>query len=88
MSKKHEKKYTSNLLVGLILTTAGIAIIIYVALADKLEFDWIVWAIIAAVVINGGLLFLGSALVHKVKADLTRRQKHKTKADTAMAPLE
>jgi len=39
--------------------------------------DWIFWALISAVTINAGLLFLGSALIHKVKADLIRRQKQK-----------
>lgn len=88
MNKKHEKKYTTYMLIGFLLTTIGISIIIYIALTDDPKFDWIFWAIISAFVINTGLLFLGSALVHKVKADLSRRQKQKTKTDTSLAQSE
>jgi uncharacterized membrane protein YfcA len=81
MTNKHEKKFIINMLIGFILTTSGISAIIYSAFTDEHEMDWIFWAAISAVAINAGLLFLGSALIHKVKADLIRRQKQKTKTD-------
>lgn len=88
MNKKHEKKYTINMLVGFILTTIGIFSINYVAFTNDPKFDWIFWAIVSALVINAGLFFLGSALVHKVKADLIRRQKQRTKTDPSLAQSE
>ena len=81
MSNKHEKKFLINMLIGFILTTSGISSIIYSAFTDEHKMDWIFWAAISAVAINAGLLFLGSALIHKVKADLIRRQRQKAKTD-------
>lgn len=81
MTNKHEKKFVINMLIGFILTTGGISAIIYSSFTDEHKLDWMFWAGISAVAINAGLLFLGSALIHKVKADLIRRQKQKSKAD-------
>ncbi len=81
MSNKHEKKFLINMMIGFILTTSGISSIIYSAFTDEHKMDWIFWAAISAVAINAGLLFLGSALIHKVKADLIRRQRQKAKTD-------
>ena len=69
------------MLIGFILTTSGVSAIIYSSFTDEHKMDWIFWAAISAIAINAGLLFLGSALIHKVKADLIRRQKQKTKTD-------
>lgn len=88
MNKKHEKKYTINMLLGFILTTIGIFSISYVAFTNDPKFDWIFWGALSAFLINAGLLFLGSALVHKVKADLIRKQRQKTKTDTSLAQSE
>lgn len=72
------------MLIGFLLTTGGISTIIYSAYTEEHKMDWVFWAAISAVAINAGLLFLGSSLIHKVKADLIRRQKQKTKADKAI----
>jgi hypothetical protein len=81
MTNKHEKKFIINMLVGFVLTTGGISAIIYSSFTDAHKMDWIFWAAISAVAINAGLLFLGSSLIHKVKADLIRRQKQKSKTE-------
>jgi len=88
MNKKHEKKYPIYMLIGFVLTTIGISIIIYVAFTDAPKFDWIFWAVISALIINAGLLFLGRALVHKVKSDLIRKQRQKTKTEDALTQSE
>lgn len=80
MTNKHEKKFLRNMLIGFLLTTSGIAAVIYAAFTEVHKLDWIFWAAISAVTINAGLLFLGSALIHKVKADLIRRQKQKNES--------
>lgn len=81
MNNKHKKKFIVNILIGLILTNISISALIYTANADKLKLDWIYRAFISVLAFNAGLLFLGSALIHKVKADLMRRQKEKMKTD-------
>jgi uncharacterized membrane protein HdeD (DUF308 family) len=78
MSNSHEKKFVINMLIGLILTTAGIASIIYACFTKKNQQDWLFWAVIPVILINTGLLFIGSSVIHKVKADLIRRQKQKS----------
>ncbi len=86
MNNKHEKKFILNTLIGLLFTTGGIFAILYVCLNRAVhQQDWIFWAVIASIAINTGLLFIGSGAIHKVKADLIRRQKAKTRGDKMMA---
>ena len=85
MNNKHEKKFILNTLVGLIFTTGGIFSILYVCFNRAgHQQDWVFWAVIAAIAINTGLLFIGSGAIHKVKADLIRRQKSKARGDKLM----
>jgi len=81
MSNKHEKKFIINMFFGLLFTTAGISSIIYACFTKENEHDWIFWAIVPVITINTGLLFMGSSIIHKVKADLIRRQKQKTRTE-------
>lgn len=78
MGNKHERKFFVNMLIGLIFTTGGVFSIVYSCFMRSQQQDWVFWAIIATIAINSGLLFLGSGVVHKVKADLIRRQKQKS----------
>lgn len=79
MSNTHERKFVINLLIGLTFTTAGIFSIIYACFTQQQnQHDWLFWAVIPVILINAGLLFIASAVVHKVKADLIRRQKQKS----------
>ena len=78
MSNTHEKKFVINMLIGLIFNTAGITSIIYACFRKDNQQDWIFWAVIPVILINTGLLFIGSSIIHKVKADLIRRQKQKS----------
>jgi uncharacterized membrane protein YfcA len=84
MSSKHEKKFIIYLLIGFLITTTGISSIIYFAYIDEHKVDWYLLAAVPVVTINAGLIFLGSAFIHKVKADLIRRQRQKTKPEKAM----
>jgi hypothetical protein len=78
MSNTHEKKFVINMLIGMIFTTAGISCIIYACFNKENQHDWIFWSVIPVILINTGLLFIGSSVIHKVKADLIRRQKQKS----------
>ena len=75
MTNRHRQKYISRLLIGLAFVTAGIVAISF-SYKSKQE-EWYFWTFGAIVLINGGLLCLGRAVVHKVKSDLIRKQKQK-----------
>ena len=77
MTNRHRQKFILRLLVGLGLVSGGILVIIYTSFLKDKQQEWYVWAGAAIVLFNGGLLFLGSAMIHKVKADLIRKQKQK-----------
>jgi hypothetical protein len=37
--------------------------------------EWFMWSVGATLLINLGLFFLGTSIIHKVKADIKKRQK-------------
>jgi hypothetical protein len=82
MSNTHREKYISKLLVGICFVTAGIFVILYACFEKGQKTDWYFWGVIAAVVVNAGILLMGSAFVHKVKSDLIRRQKQREQHKT------
>lgn len=81
MNNKHEKRFLLNTLIGLLFTTASSFAVIYICFNKQHQQDWVFWAVVTAIGFNAGFLFIGSGAVHKVKADLIRRQKQKTKSD-------
>jgi hypothetical protein len=77
MNNRHERKFFTNMLIGLTFTTAGIISIVYFSHDRESQLDWIFWTFIPVIAINTGLLFISSGIVHKVKADFIRKQKQK-----------
>jgi hypothetical protein len=77
MTNNHRQKYISRLLIGLALVTVSILIVFYIAIIRNSQEEWYLWAFAAVVLMNGGLLCLGSSVVHKVKSDFIRKQRHK-----------
>jgi hypothetical protein len=77
MSNTHREKYITKLLVGVGITSAGIFLIFYACFTRTPKDDWYLWGLIAAIVVNTGLIVTGSAFVHKTKSDLMRRQKQR-----------
>jgi hypothetical protein len=75
MAKPHKKKYFYNLVLGFAAVSAGIFLILYSTFEKSTVTDWYFWAVIASAVICLGLYFLLTAIVHKIKADLIKRQK-------------
>jgi hypothetical protein len=76
MSNTHYKKWWLYMPIGFLFVSAGILAIVYSL--DKLpNNDWTVWATVSILAINLGLGFLGSALIHKIKSDLIRRERLK-----------
>ena len=76
MSTNHLDKYATKLILGIILVTAGVFQAMYIAVNSLMQNEWYIWAFLVAVLMNTGLIFLCKAFVHKMKADLIRKQKH------------
>jgi uncharacterized membrane protein HdeD (DUF308 family) len=85
MSNDHQEKYITKLLFGFTFITAGILLILYAAFERTRQEDWYFWGVIASVLVNGGLYFLLTAFVHKVKSDLIRKQKSREQQKTFIA---
>ncbi|MEI9947297.1 MAG: hypothetical protein WDN26_24185 [Chitinophagaceae bacterium] len=81
MGNKHQRNFVINILLGLLFTSGGILSIMFTVFSKGLENDKILWTAIPIVTINIGLIFLVSAAVHKVKADLIRKQKQKSRPE-------
>ena len=77
MTNRHRQKYISRLLIGFAFFSCGMLITYYLALTNSRPDEWYVWVFASILLINGGLLCLGSALIHKIKSDLIRKQKQK-----------
>ena len=71
----HEEKYVSKLLMGFGAIIAGVMVILFACFERTKEDDWYGWGLVASLLLCGGVYFLLTAFVHKVKADLIRRQK-------------
>jgi hypothetical protein len=77
MAKRHREKYISKLFFGLILITAGVFLSMFIAMEPELHANWYYWAMGVALILNSGLVLLCNAFVHKLKADLIRKQMQK-----------
>ncbi len=85
MSNTHQEKYITKLLIGFSAVIAGIFSILYACFEKSQVSDWYFWGIIASVLICTGLFFLLTAIVHKIKADLIKRQKVREQQKTFTA---
>lgn len=65
------------MLVGLILFTGGVLAILYTSFLKERQQEWYAGVLASIIFTNSGLYVLGNAFVHKVKADLIRRQRQK-----------
>jgi uncharacterized membrane protein HdeD (DUF308 family) len=79
----HEEKYISKLLLGFGLIIAGVMSILYACFERSKHDDWYVWGVVSSLLLGGGVYFMLSGFVHKVKADLIRRQKIRNQQKTA-----
>jgi uncharacterized membrane protein HdeD (DUF308 family) len=77
MTNRHRQKFISRMLIGFGFITMGILAIFYTSFIRSKPEEWYLWAFASIVLINGGLLFLGNAVIHKVKSDLIRKQRQK-----------
>jgi cytochrome c biogenesis protein CcdA len=77
MTNRHKEKYLTRMVAGFILVSGGIVVLSYTSLLKEKQEEWYIGVAASIVLVNSGLLFLCSAIVHKVKADLIRKQKQK-----------
>ncbi len=71
----HEEKYISKLLLGFGALIAAVMSILYACFERTRQDDWYFWGVVASLLLCTGIYLLLGAFVHKVKADLIRRQK-------------
>jgi len=64
---------------GFLMVAAGMATILY-SVDVRPDKDWVMWGAIAIAIFIVGLIFLGSAFIHKVKSDLIKKGKPRSSA--------
>jgi len=73
MANKHFKRWLLKMPLGFLFIGAGVAAILYPVYNNRPRGEWMSWGGGSIVLLIIGLLFLGSAYVHKVKSDLIKR---------------
>ena len=72
MANKHFTRWLVKMPLGFLFIAAGIAAVIY-PVYKRPDEEWMIWGGVSIVAFIIGLLFLGSAYIHKVKSDLIKR---------------
>ena len=72
MTNKHFKRWLLKMPLGFLFIAAGMAAIIY-PIYNRPRQEWMIWGGASIAIFITGLVFLGSAYIHKVKSDLIRR---------------
>jgi succinate dehydrogenase hydrophobic anchor subunit len=83
MANKHEDKWIVKAIVGFSMAVWTIVSVVYVCINEASRDNWFLWSLIPAAFFLTSLALLGSAFVHKIKADLTKRKKLKSNGSPA-----
>jgi Kef-type K+ transport system membrane component KefB len=78
MATKHEDKWIVKAIVGFSLAAWTVISIVYICINEASRDNWFLWSLIPAAFFLVSLALLGSAFVHKIKADLSKRKKSKS----------
>jgi Kef-type K+ transport system membrane component KefB len=78
MASKHEDKWIIKAIVGFSMAAWTIVAIVYICINEASRDNWFLWSLIPAAFFLISLVLLGSAFVHKVKSDLTKRKKSRS----------
>lgn len=81
MNNRHQAKYVNNLFTAFFCINAAVFLLFYSHKADPAHQYWIPWSLGVCTLLTTGLLLGGAAFVHKVKADLIRRQQRRSAKD-------
>jgi len=79
MSNRHFRRWLFKLPLAFLFIAAGIAAIMYPIYYERPHQEWMMWGGASIGLFIIGLLFFGSALVHKVKSDLIKRTSRRFK---------
>jgi uncharacterized membrane protein len=71
----HSDRYLTKLLFGFACVIIAVFTIVFACFERVKKDDWYGWGLVASLFLCVGLYLLMEAFVHKVKADLIRRQK-------------
>jgi hypothetical protein len=86
MKSSHQESFFIKLLIGFSAIIGSILIIFYSIFelsGPNKDVDWYFWAIVAAFLMCGGIYFCLQAFVHKIKSELSRRQKQRDQQKTS-----
>jgi len=81
MHSRHHQQFKTKLILGFLLVSAAILLISYVSFMKKPAHEWYIWTGGAIILVNSGLYFIVSAVVHKVKSDFSKRKKKDEKLE-------
>ncbi len=85
-SSSHSEKYFSKLFISFVAITGSVLVIFYsIFQLKKDDGYWYAWAIISAILLCIGIYFCLQAAVHKVKSDLSKRQRMREQQQTFTA---
>jgi len=76
MGNYHLERWIYKTVVGFLLVAGGI-FLMYYSLSHFMRDDWILYGSICSASVGGGVYFLSSGAVNKVKADMIKKQKIK-----------
>lgn len=71
----HEEKFLSKLLMGFGAIIAGVMLMLFVCFERAPQDEWYWWGMGISVLFCIGVYFIASALIHKMKSDMIRKQK-------------
>jgi len=76
MSNNHIDKWFFKTALGFLLTAGGL-FFMYYSIIELPKMQWILYGVISSLSITIGVFLLSSAAIHKMKADLIKKQKIK-----------
>jgi ABC-type nickel/cobalt efflux system permease component RcnA len=85
MSNSHGEKYVSNLLMGFAAVTSSIFLLLFIIFEKSQKDDWFIWGIVASLLMCIGLYLIVLATVHKVKAELIKKQRERDRHNSQKA---
>lgn len=71
----HEEKFLSKLLFGFGAIIAGVMLTLFVCSERAPIDEWYWWGMAISALICTGIYLIASALIHKMKSDMIRKQK-------------
>lgn len=75
MSNSHQERFLTKILIGIACIMGSVFTVFFVFFERPKSDDWYYWGLLSSALMAAGVIFCGSAFVHKMKSDLIRRQR-------------